>query len=170
MRTNDFRHWWIDFLLSGIVVLFILCVDYGSIIEKPKRDFLGVSVIYLLRIIGVLGGKTFVYGFLSIVASLLFVNGMQKVIRQWRDDEPNKEDKYSPSFLVKDYQTLCDVLLAKGYDDDFISLITDRGTKIWASKVADKLNRLKSSNPDAYKAIEKWAKLFKGYVQNSIDL
>lgn len=166
MRTNDFRHWWVDFLATIVFLSFIFIFDYEQIIElrlTPGRTPQGSGISALFRLIDLFGGKFLVYGFLSVFAFLFFSNGLRKFLRECREDEPQTGETTSLSQLPNVYQTFCDVLLAKGYDeayDDFISLITERGTKIWASKVADKLNRLKNSNPEAYKTIEKWAKLF----------
>ncbi|TCO08787.1 hypothetical protein [Natronoflexus pectinivorans] len=168
-HTNNFNHWWIDFLATVVLLLFIFIFDYEQIIElrlTPGRTPQGSGISGILRSIDLLGGKFLVYGILWLVAILFFSKGLRKFLREWGEDEPQSDETISISQLSNAYQTLCDVMLAKGYDDaydDFIGLIAERGTTIWASKVADKLNRLKNSNPDAYKTIEKWAKLFEEF-------
>jgi len=166
MRTNDFRHWWVDFLATTILLSFIFVFEYELIIKirlTPGRTPQGAGISALLRSIDMVGGKPYVYGFLGIAASFFFVRGMRKFIREWRADEPQGNEKNSPAQLIKHYQALCDVLLAKGYEEAYKELMQEnigKGTAHWAKNVKDKLESIKANNPMAYKSITKWAKHF----------
>ena len=163
MSSSRFKHWIFDLLLLALTISLIFFVEYESIIEKPKRDFWGASAIHLLRLIDLIGGKTIVYVFLGIVASLFFANGTRKFIREWRADELQGNEKDSPAQLIKHYQTLCDVLLARGHDDAYNELTrinVGKGTASWAKKVGEALSDLKGNDPVAFKSVAKWAKYF----------
>ena len=163
MSSSRFKHWIFDLLLLALTISLIFFVEYESIIEKPKRDFWGASAIHLLRLIDLIWGKTIVYVFLGIVASLFFANGTRKFIREWRADELQGNEKDSPAQLIKHYQTLCDVLLAKGYNDAYNKLTRmniGKGTASWAKKVGEALSDLKGNDPIAFKSVAKWAKYF----------
>ncbi|NHB69855.1 hypothetical protein [Perlabentimonas gracilis] len=166
MRTNDIRHWLFDFILASVLLAFIFVFKYELIIEirlTPGRTPQGAGISALLRSIDMVGGKSFVYGFLGIAASFFFAKGMRKFIKEWRADEPQDNEKNSPAQLIKHYQTLCDVLLARGHDDAYNELTrinVGKGTASWAKKVGEALSDLEGNDPVAFKSVAKWAKFF----------
>ena len=166
MSTNDFRHWWLDFLLTAVLLSFIFVFEYNLIIDTklpPGRTPHGSGISALLRSIDMIGGKSFVYGFLGIAASFFFVKGMRKFIKDWRADEPQGNEKDSPAQLIKHYQTLCDVLLAKGHEEAYNELMrinVGKGTASWAKKMGEALETLRGNDTEAYKSVAKWAKYF----------
>jgi len=162
-RTNDFSHWWLDFLLAAVLLSFIIFFDYDLILEKRDRSSHGSGISGLFRLIDSYGGKSFVYGFIGIAASFFFAKGMRKFIKEWRADEFQGKEKHSPTQLVKHYQTLCDVLLARGHDDAYNELThinIGKGTASWAKKMGEALSDLKENDPVAFKSVAKWAKYF----------
>ena len=167
MRTSDFRHWWVDFLMAAILLSLIFLFDYDVIIAISKRSSHGSGISALLRSIHLFGGKTLVYGFLGILSSLFFANGIRKFIREWRADEvKTNQEKYSPTSLIKQYHTICDVLLAKGFDEAYNKLLElnqGKGSIEWIKKVNETLEQLHIEQPDAYKSIQKWTEAFKNY-------
>jgi hypothetical protein len=166
MRTNDIRHWLYDFILASIMLAFIFIFEYELIIKirlTPGRTPQGAGISALLRSIDMIGGKSFVYGFLGIAASFFFAKGMRKFIKEWRADEPQGNEKNSPAQLIKHYQTICDVLLARGHDDAYNELTlmnVGKGTASWVQKVREALGVLKENDPVAFKSVAKWANYF----------